>query len=151
MTWHARKDSWSFIFLRYLPRLALFSLAWEILQLPLYTLASEPRLAWIAYAIAHCTVGDTLIGTAALIAALVICRADELGHWPRNKLILWTVLLSAAYTILSERHNLAQGSWAYSSLMPIVPGLQVGLSPLLQWLLVPTVALWLAKPRDHSS
>ncbi len=110
MTWHSRKDSWLFIFLHYLPRLALFSLAWEILQLPLYALASEPRPARIAYAIAHCTVGDALIGTAALIAALAICRADERAHWSRNRIILWTALVSVAYTILSERYNLARGS-----------------------------------------
>lgn len=150
MTWYSRKDSWQFIFQRYLPRLTIFSLAWEILQLPLYTLASEPRLTWVAYAIAHCTVGDVLIGTAALIAALVICRAGERAHWPRNKIILWTALAAAAYTILSERYNLAHGSWAYSPLMPIVPGLEVGLSPLLQWLLVPVAAWWSAKPRNHS-
>lgn len=54
------------------------------------------------------------------------------------------------YTILSERYNLVQGSWAYSSLMPMVPGLKIGLSPLLQWLIVPVVAWWLAKPGSHS-
>lgn len=151
MTWYSRKDSWQFIFRRYLPRLTVFSLAWEILQLPLYTLASEPRLAWIAYAIAHCTAGDILIGTAALIAALVISRAGERVHWPRNKVILWMTFVAAAYTILSERYNLAHGSWAYSPLMPIVPGLEVGLSPLLQWLLVPAAAWWSAKPGDQSS
>lgn len=150
MTWHLRKASWSFILGRYLLRLTLFSLAWEILQLPLYTLALEARPAWIAYAIAHCTVGDALIGTAALIAALVICRADERSNWPRKKIIIWSILVSVAYTVLSERYNLAHGNWAYSSLMPIVSGLKVGLSPLLQWSIVPVAAWWSAEAGSHS-
>lgn len=150
MIWHRCKGSWSFILGRYLPRLVLFSLAWEILQLPFYALASDPRAARIAYAITHCTMGDALLGTVALVAALVICRAGERTNWPRKKIIIWTALVSVVYTILSERYNLAQGSWAYSSLMPMVPGLKVGLSPLLQWLIVPVVAWWLAKPESHS-
>ena len=82
MTWYSQTDSWRFIFRRYLPRLAMFSLVWEVLQLPPYALASEPRRARIVYAVTQCTIGDARIGTAALIAALVICRADELAHWP---------------------------------------------------------------------
>lgn len=150
MIWHRCKDSWSFILGRYLPRLVFFSLVWEILQLPFYALASDPRSAWVVYAIVHCTMGDALIGTVALVAALVICRAGARPNWPRKKIIRWTVLVSVVYTILSDRYNLAQGSWAYSSLMPVVPGLKVGWSPLLQWLIVPVVAWWLAKPGSHS-
>lgn len=36
-------------------------------------------------------------------------------------------------------------SWAYSDLMPVVPFIETGLSPLLQWLIVSLVALWLAR------
>lgn len=136
---------------RYLLRLALVSLAWEILQLPLYTLASDSRPAWIAYAIAHCTLGDVLIGGLAMIAALTICRMNDPSDWSRKRIIAVTVFLCVAYTILSERYNLAQGGWAYSPLMPIVPGLKVGFSPLLQWLIVPIVAWWPAKPGKRSA
>jgi hypothetical protein len=31
--------------------------------------------------------------------------------------------------------------------MPLLPGLRIGLVPLLQWLLLPTAVLWLL--RDH--
>ena len=67
MSWPIHQDSWAFILKRYLPRLLFLSFAWEILQLPLYTLVSSPRIAWVAYAIAHCTLGDALIGMAALV------------------------------------------------------------------------------------
>ncbi|MEW6312610.1 MAG: hypothetical protein AB1513_00960 [Pseudomonadota bacterium] len=152
MSWYKHKSSWSFILARFLPRLLLLSLAWEILQLPLYTLASEPRVAWVAYAIAHCTVGDAMIGTAALVGALTICQANEPARWPRAKIVVWMTLLTVSYTILSERYNVARGSWAYSSWMPIIPLIGVGLSPLLQWLLIPIAAWrWAQNKKDPCS
>jgi hypothetical protein len=35
--------------------------------------------------------------------------------------------------------------WTYSELMPLVPPFGTGLSPLLQWLVVPTVVLWITR------
>jgi hypothetical protein len=51
------------------------------------------------------------------------------------------------YTVFSEWNNTAiLGSWAYSQLMPTlrVGEIVVGVSPLIQWLTVPPLALWLA-------
>lgn len=152
MSWYKHKSSWSFILARFLLRLLLLSLAWEILQLPLYTLASEPRAAWVAYAIAHCTVGDAMIGMAALVGALTICQANEPARWPRAKIVVWMALLTVSYTILSERYNVAHGSWDYSLWMPIIPLIGVGLSPLLQWLLIPIAAWrWAQNKKDPCS
>ena len=36
-------------------------------------------------------------------------------------------------------------TWAYSDLMPIVPVIGTGLSPLLQWMAVPLLALHIAR------
>ena len=53
--WYADRAAWRLIGLRYLPWLAGLSLAWEIAQLPLYTLWREDSLAWIAFSVVHCT------------------------------------------------------------------------------------------------
>ena len=50
--------------------------------------------------------------------------------------------------IYSEWLNInVRGSWAYSDLMPVVPVIGTGLAPLLQWVIVPTLALWAALGR----
>jgi hypothetical protein len=147
MNWYAHPESWSFILQRYLPRLVLCSLAWEIVQLPLYTLWAEPRLGWIIFAVAHCTVGDTMIGALALILALILSRSGEPANWPRTRICVITVVLAVTYTLLSERVNLVRGSWAYSSWMPVLPGIEVGLAPLLQWIVVPVTTWWWANRR----
>jgi hypothetical protein len=151
MNWYAHAESWSFVLRRYLPRLALCSLAWEIAQLPLYTLWTESRLDWIAFAVVHCTVGDAMIGTAALVVALILSRAGHPANWPGTKICAWMVLLALAYTLASERINLIQGNWAYSDWMPVVPWVEVGLAPLLQWIVVPLAAWrWANRPRQPS-
>jgi len=143
MNWHRHTESWSFILQRYLPRLALYSLVWEILQLPLYTLWDEPDPFKIGLSLMHCTVGDAMIGTAALVIALIVIRAGNRASWPIIRIGMWTVSVAVTYTILSERVNLALGNWSYSAWMPILPLIEIGLAPILQWVLVPLVALWL--------
>lgn len=151
MNWYAHSKSWSFILRTYLPRLALCSLAWEIVQLPLYTLWSEPNLGWIAYAVAHCTVGDAMIGTAALVIALILSRANEPANWPKTRIVILMVFLAVAFTVLSERSNLARGNWAYSVWMPVLPWGEVGLAPVAQWIFVPLVAWWWANRQPSQS
>ena len=46
------------------------------------------------------------------------------------------------YTVYSEYLNtVVRGAWAYTEWMPTVPWLGTGLSPLAQWLIIPTVTL----------
>ena len=142
--WYADAASRSFILRAYLPRLALLNLVWEVAQLPLYAIWREARPTTIAYAVAHCTVGDVMIGTVALVAALILNRAGEYARWPVRRIAVLTAALAVSYTLLSEFLNLALGSWAYSPWMPVLPWVGVGLAPLVQWLTVPGAALWWA-------
>jgi hypothetical protein len=121
-------------------------LAWEILQLPLFTIWSTEGPRQIALAIVHCTGGDTVIAITALSFALIL-----VGHqnWPEQsyrQVLFVTLVLGVGYTIFSEWLNVTvRGNWAYAPDMPIVPILGTGLSPLLQWILVPLVALTSAR------
>ena len=133
---------------RYLPWFLVFNLVWEIVQLPLYTIWYEANPGYIAFAVAHCTVGDMLIGAAAVVIALVVTRAGPVARWPWLKIAAIATLIGASYTLFSEWTNttLRQG-WQYSELMPtvVVGGLVIGVSPLAQWLVLPPVALYLAR------
>jgi hypothetical protein len=123
-------------------------LAWEVVQLPLYTIWYEDPPGRIAFAAIHCTGGDALIASASLLGALLLFGNR---HWPDERYIVVAapaVLAGVGYTIFSEWHNTeVRNSWAYSSLMPTLPGLGTGLSPLLQWFVIPIAALWWARPR----
>ncbi len=145
--WYRDRATLKFIAFRYVPLLGALNLIWEIGQLPLYTLWKEAPASFIAYAVVHCTLGDVAIGTLALVVALIATRARAVETWRWRQVALFLVIPAVGYTALSEWINtVARGGWAYSALMPVVNlgGFEIGLSPLLQWLVVPPVALWLA-------
>jgi len=144
--WYRDRDARSLIAFGYLPWLGGLNLAWETAQLPLYTLWNEASAGTIAFSIAHCTAGDIAIGAAALIMVLILGRERALAQWRWRRIAVRTALAGAAYTLFSEWSNTAiLGSWAYSALMPTleVAGIELGLSPLLQWLVLPPLALHL--------
>ncbi len=133
---------------RYIVGTFALHLAWEVLQLPLYTIwTAEPR-AKQAFAVLHCTIGDVMIASLTLLIALsLVGRAAWPGVGSR---VVWllTVVLASGYTVYSEWLNVSvRGSWAYAPLMPTVPVIGTGLAPLLQWLVVPTLVLWFATGR----
>ncbi|HEX5092647.1 MAG TPA: hypothetical protein VFV84_08170 [Burkholderiales bacterium] len=137
-----------FLVFGYLPWLAGFNLAWEVAQLPLYTLWTSSSTGYLAFAVAHCTLGDALIGSGAVLASLIVLRASALGQWRWVRIAACTTTLGVAYTVFSEWINLTVlGSWAYSARMPLIPlgGVEIGASPLAQWLLVPPLALALGR------
>lgn len=145
--WYADRGSWRLIGLRYLPLFAGLNLAWEIAHLPLYTLWREGSPAFIAFSVAHCTLGDVMIGAAALALALIATRAAEVEHWRFVRIALVTALVGTVYTVYSEWMNtVTRQGWAYSELMPVLRlfGAEIGLSPIAQWLILPLVALRLA-------
>lgn len=58
------------------------------------------------------------------------------------------VLLGIIYTIISEWLNVAiWHRWAYAPAMPVLPVLGTGVSPLVQWLVVPTLAFAVTSDR----
>lgn len=133
---------------RYILASGALHLVWEIVQLPLYTIWSEP-VGKQAFAVLHCTIGDLMIAGLSLLAALAIAGRSD---WPRSgsrQVWLLLVVIGAGYTVYSEWLNVnVRGSWAYSSWMPTLPLLGTGLAPLLQWLVVPTLTLRIATARS---
>ena len=81
-----------------------------------------------------------MIATVSLIAALLLVGARG---WPNERFI--TVMIAAlvmglGYTVYSEWVNtVIRQTWAYSDLMPKLPIFGTGLSPLLQWIIVPAL------------
>lgn len=145
--WYRDRDARVLIAFGYLPWLGGLNLVWETAQLPLYTLWSETSAGTIAFAVAHCTAGDIAIGAAALFLALILGRERALAQWRWRRIAVGTALAGVTYTVFSEWSNTAiLGSWAYTELMPVlkVAGIDIGLSPLMQWLVLPPLALYLA-------
>lgn len=54
------------------------------------------------------------------------------------------VIAGGAGAVLAELRHINLGTWSYSTHMPMIPGLKVGLVPVLQFMLLPAVIYFLA-------
>jgi len=152
LPWTHTCAAWQIIVLRFVPALGVLSLIWEFGHFPLYTLWESGAAGEIAYAALHCTVGDVLIGTGALMLALIATRAGPPATWRLAPIAAVTVTLAVAYTVFSEWMNVEwREGWAYAPAMPTLPVIGTGATPLLQWFVVPSLALWLAVARARLS
>lgn len=137
---------------RYFAVIASANLVWEFLHMPLYTIWREQIPGKIVFAALHCTGGDILISLASLTISLLLAGN---GTWPAGRfhaVAALTIVLGVSYTIFSEWLNIVvRAAWVYSDLMPVVSlfGFEAGLSPLLQWIVVPSAAFWWARRRTR--
>ena len=143
---------------RHIPEVRLLVLGlplqvlWETAQLPLYTIWYQNGWGYILYSVVHCTLGDLLI---LLISYELVALLNRNRYWI-DKGVQWNGLVftvfGAGYTIYSEITNVyIEKSWAYTDTMPIVPILGIGLAPLLQWLIIPPLLLWLTRLTGQQS
>ncbi|HWA38281.1 MAG TPA: hypothetical protein VG873_10490 [Burkholderiales bacterium] len=148
VAWYRDPATARFIVLRYLPWFFALNLAWEAVHVRLYTLWTEATARYITFSVVHCTFGDLLIGLSALLLALIAGRERGPSCWRLARIGLLSTLFGAGYTVWSEWMNVTiLRSWMYADSMPRVPigDFQLGLTPLLQWLLLPTLALYMAR------
>jgi hypothetical protein len=132
--------------------MALANLVWEIAHLPFYTLWIDGSAREQAFAVIHCTGGDVLIAVFTLIGALLL-TGDQ--AWPERsygRVLALAVALGVAITIYFEwRAVSVRQDWAYRDLMPTLPPLGTGLTPVLQWLILPPLCLrWARRAKETS-
>ena len=136
----------------YLGTSAALHLVWEIVQLPLYTIWRSETAREIATAVVHCTAGDLMIAALSLVTSLLLFGNRS---WPAERFLIVQMsmlIVGVGYTIYSEWLNtVVRKSWTYTPLMPTLPWIGVGLSPLAQWLIVPSIAMLAAAGWDSDS
>lgn len=148
--WHRSPHAWRFVLARFVPLLAAGNLAWESLQLPFYSIWQEGTPRARLFAILHCTAGDVMIGTAALLVGVMLFGRRGWPSFKRGRVLGTAMFVGVAYTVFSEWVNTqVTMSWRYADSMPQVPPLGTGIAPLLQWIVVPPLAYWAAVVADR--
>ena len=146
----AVKTGWLNVLRRYLLAMAVGNLFWEFAHMPLYALWETGSRGEIAFAALHCTGGDILIAASALVATLFLLGSNQWPDAVYRRVAFATILIGLGYTIFSEWLNISvRDSWAYRDLMPVIPVINAGLSPIAQWIVLPIMAFWWAAPRKE--
>lgn len=132
------------IFKKYLITSFFIFIAWEFLQSSFYDNTGIPIFKIIYYRI-HCTIGDIMILTFCIFLWGVIKQKKEWNEKPNYADYLGITVLGLSYTIFSEVRNVfIVKSWAYSSSMPLIPIFNIGLIPIVQWIFLPALIIYLS-------
>jgi hypothetical protein len=116
---------------------------WEMLQ----TFAYEVGPLGVNWVIAYhflATLEDAGLMVALYAAGWAIHRDSQWIARLAWKDWVWLGGIGAALAVAIEAWALARGRWAYTPWMPVIPGLRVGLLPVLQLALLPPFILRVA-------
>lgn len=121
----------------------VLNLAWENLQAPLYQGYSN---FWQHLPICSiASLGDVLI-ILVLYFVLAIVNRDMFWISKMNRIdVAVLIILGALVAIGVEKWALATERWQYSSAMPLIPYIEVGLLPVLQMSLLPLFTYYIGK------
>lgn len=115
-----------------------FNYVWEFAQAPLYVGMDRLSVVWW-----HCLLAS--LGDGFLVLLILASVRLLLGRrWfmqPGFK--GYALMLVAGFIIAVSVESIALhfGYWSYNSLMPLVPGLNIGIVPVLQMLVIPPLVL----------
>lgn len=120
----------------------VLNFVWELLQMPLYKDAS--------YDIQHisfCALAS--IADAIMVLLIYFCFAIiyKKPLWVQELTIprIYIVMLVGGIgATVAEIRHLSSGNWAYDESMPIIPVVNAGLSPVLQFMLLPVCIYYLS-------
>ncbi|OJY97497.1 MAG: hypothetical protein DI535_21880 [Citrobacter freundii] len=120
----------------------LFNLAWEVLQMPLYKDAP-----FNIQHIAFCALAS--VADAIMVLLIYFCFALIYKNplWVQEFTmlrILILMLVGGIGAILAEMRHLSLGNWAYDKSMPLIPVIKVGISPVLQFMILPALIYYLS-------
>ena len=121
----------------------LLHFVWEFIQVPTYEGMAEME-HWSAIKICTwATFGDVGFALTAFWITAVLARSRRWIYSPRAWHLLTYLAVGIALTIGFEYYYTEVAKrFSYSDLMPLVPPLGTGLSPLLQWVIIPLLVIW---------
>jgi hypothetical protein len=118
---------------------------WEVVQTYFYAL-KDFTFGTILYGWVHCTLGDVLLTLGSFWVISIFSRSRRWFLKLNRFNFIGFIIIGVIATVISELVNVhILKSWAYNELMPIIPWLKVGLTPFLQWMIIPPIAILLVR------
>lgn len=124
----------------------LLNYPWEMLQAPFFAGMPEMRHWDAVRECSWATLGDAALLVVAFWAGAAVQRTRTWLLHPRAPAIAAFLATGLLATIALEwLATNAWDRWQYAARMPTLPVLGTGLTPLLQWLVLPLLLLWLVR------
>ncbi len=120
----------------------LLNFAWELIQMPLYQ-GSSYSISFISFC-ALASVADAIMVLLLYLVFSFILKNMFWVEFLNTQQIIVIILTGGTGAILSEIRHLSLGNWAYADSMPIIAYLNVGISPVLQFMVLPLLTYYLS-------
>ncbi len=124
----------------------LLNFIWELLQMPLFAGFTDFQYYQVILHCTKATFGDVVISLVAFAGACLIARSRMWIISMNKSGVVAFLAIGLVITIVFE--ILATGPlnrWEYGALMPMIPVIGVGASPVAQWVILPLLQLWFVK------
>ena len=116
---------------------------WELGQSTLYLPPSRLQDTWW-----HCfkaSLGDGLLVGMIYVVCAIVFRENDWYQRIRASHYLTIVATGLAVSVLVEWAALLKHRWVYAATMPLIPGMQIGLVPVAQMIVLPLVVFLIAR------
>lgn len=121
----------------------ILNLIWEVAQGPLYE-GFEYDWQHVSFC-ALASIADMLMVLILLFGFGLIYRNVFWITYLSPKRILFLVMVGTVGAVIAEMWHTSQSDWAYAEAMPMMPGVGVGLSPILQFAVLPCLIFLISK------
>ncbi len=120
----------------------LLNFSWEVAQIPFYKATS-----FAAGHVAFCALASLADAIMVLLLYLGLGFIFKNPIWIKDmkwQRIVILILIGATGAILSELRHVSLGTWAYADSMLIIPIVNVGITPVLQFMILPLLVYLLS-------
>jgi hypothetical protein len=113
----------------------LLNAAWEVLQIPLYVggMYSCSHILFCLLA----SLADAIMVVLIYFGFAIIYKN---AFWIQSlnlSRVIFLIMTGGIGAVLAETRHLSIGTWSYAETMPLIPIVDVGLSPVLQFMILP--------------
>lgn len=125
---------------------------WEFLQVPAF--AGMPELNhWQGVVVCtEATIGDVGMVLTAFWGAALVARSRYWFLRPSSLPLVVFIGIGVGLTVgLEYYYTEISNRWAYADVMPLVPPFGTGISPLMQWIIVPLIVVFIVRRQIASS
>ena len=122
----------------------IVNLAWEVPHSLLYKTTTEMSVSEYVPRILQASAGDIVM---ILIIFAIISLYNNSVKWSilQKKNIILSILLGIIVSVTFEIYALNTNKFAYLPSMPLIPLLNVGITPVLQMIVAPLIVFFLAE------
>ena len=131
----------------------LLNFAWELSHCPLYK-GCGYDFAHVTF-LALASLADAILAVLLYFGFALVYRNGMWAHPLTAMRGFWLMVVGGTGAVVSEMAHLAAGNWAYTDGMPLIPGIGVGVTPVLQFTVLPvliySLSSYLTAPKAVSS